>query len=314
LVQVHAVSISEFLRFPDDPEDFPSTVAELWESGRSGPDLCFVAERGGQRVGRIGFFSEPTLPQGVAAELGDLPAREAWAFGLSLPWQRDWRDTGVGLLAGALEGVCALLPDEPQLRINADVHSHPELRREVVEAAGFDLLQEKEGVLWTGDAPRIQVPDRLRFRTMPDVGSEFLAELVSRVGDGTLDRNDRYYFTRMAPRDWGRVYVSFFESSELTLVGFRDEEAVGFAAVSSFDGADTATIVFIGIVPEHRGNGYVDDLLLAATDAATRAGYRRILSDVDVENRPMLAAMERCGHPAAATPWHIWHYRADRTG
>lgn len=182
----------------------------------------------------------------------------------------------------------------------------------MAEAAGFGLFQEKKGVLWEGGSRPLEAPERLSFRTMADVGSDFVVELVAEVGTGTLDRNDHYYFSRMTPKDWARVYVSFFEPPETTLVGFREEEAVGFAAVSPFDEPDTATISFIGVLPAFRGNRYIDDLLLAATAAAARAGFRRILSDVDVENQPMLAAMERCGHRGRATPWHVWHYRAGR--
>ena len=82
-------------------------------------------------------------------------------------------------------------------------------------------------------------------------------------------------------------------------------------AISPFDEPGTATIAYIGVLPEHRGNGYVDDLLAAGTAAAQRAGFTRILSDVDTENHPMLAAMERAGHHASATPWHVWSHRGE---
>ncbi len=312
-MHVHAVSsIDDFIGFPGEPESFAARVSDLWSSGSSGPELCFVAVEGGERLGRIGFFTEPTLPEHVAVERGDLPAREAFAYGFELPWEGDFRSVGARLFESALEACGPLLPDDPQLRINAQAHSNFEQRREAVESVGCAIFQEKEGVLWMSDGRPIEVPQRLRFRSLADVGPELVVETVARVAAGTLDRNDRYYSVRMAPRDWARVYVSFFDPPELTLVGFVENEPVGFVATSSFDEEATATISFIGVAAEHRGNGYVDDLLLAATDAAARAGFRRILSDVDVENQPMLAAMERCGHRAADTPWHVWHYRVGR--
>ena len=33
------------------------------------------------------------------------------------------------------------------------------------------------------------------------------------------------------------------------------------------------------------------------------------VSDVDVLNRLMAAAMERARHSPGARPWHVWHYR-----
>jgi hypothetical protein len=65
----------------------------------------------------------------------------------------------------------------------------------------------------------------------------------------------------------------------------------------------------IGVVPERRGRGYVNDLLAACNDAALRRGFDRVLSDVDVLNGPMQVALERAGHHSAATPWHVHHYR-----
>ena len=312
-MHIHTVSsLDEFVGFPGEPEGFPASVADLWSSGRSGPDFCFVARAGGERLGRIGFRVEHTLPEHVGAELDSLPEQEVFAYGLELPWQGDWRGTGDPLLETALGWAKQELPDDPQLRINAETHSHVERRRAMVEEAGFLLFQEKEGVLWSDSGRPVRVPARLRYFTMAEIGSEPVVELVSSVAAETLDRNDRHYSSHMSSEDWARVYVSLFERPELTVLGFVEDEPVGFAAVSPFDEGATATITFIGVAPEHRGNGFVDDLLLEATARAAGAGFRRILSDVDVENLPMLAAMERCGHRAKDTPWHVWHYRAKR--
>src|SRR5918996_5885201 len=60
------------------------------------------------------------------------------------------------------------------------------------------------------------------------------------------------------------------------------------------------TVFYVGVVPEMRGRGYVDDLL--ATGTATlleaRAGdveARTLRADTDVANTPMAAAFERAG-------------------
>ena len=98
-----------------------------------------------------------------------------------------------------------------------------------------------------------------------------------------------------------------------------DGTPVGFVAMADFsfdnptpwDVTPCATVTFIGVVPEQRGNGYVDDLLLAGTAAAQRRGYKAVLSDVDVLNRPMGKAMEGCGHRSDKRPWHVWFFRAE---
>ena len=80
-------------------------------------------------------------------------------------------------------------------------------------------------------------------------------------------------------------------------------------AVGPFDDEGTGTIVHVGVLPEARGHGYITDLLAAANRAARERGYARMLSDVDTENAPMLAAMERAGHRRDRRDWHVWHDR-----
>lgn len=76
-----------------------------------------------------------------------------------------------------------------------------------------------------------------------------------------------------------------------------------------WDRLPSATIPMMGVLPEHRGRGYVDDLLAAGTAAAQRKGYVSMLDPVDTLNSPMDAAMVRGGHRRGVRPWHVWHPR-----
>jgi hypothetical protein len=60
------------------------------------------------------------------------------------------------------------------------------------------------------------------------------------------------------------------------------------------------TLFYVGVVPEMRGRGYVDDLLAAGTatllDARAQGGAEKPLrADTDVSNAPMAAAFGRTG-------------------
>ena len=60
------------------------------------------------------------------------------------------------------------------------------------------------------------------------------------------------------------------------------------------------TVFYVGVVPEMRGRGYVDDLLAAGTavllGARAHGGNEKPLRvDTDVANAPMNAAFERAG-------------------
>jgi GNAT superfamily N-acetyltransferase len=305
-----ARSVEDFVGMPGDPDGYAATVVDMWESGESCPEWSFILEDAGDRVGRIAYRTEETCRPEF---LGDLPSHELFVYGWWLPWEHD--PTSVALIAGSLEELPDDLPSLVQLRLNAAFHSHVGVRREVAETSGFALFQEKEGVLWEDGGAAVQVPDRLRFQPVSEVGREAYRAVLGSVGRDTLDRNDQYYYRLAGEENWSNVFMSFLgpaDEDTWLLGSLPDGTPVGFVGVSSFDAPDVATIAFIGVAPEHRGRRYIDDFLLAGTAAAQRKGFRSILSDVDTVNTPMLDAMERNGHRADRHPWHTWHYRMPR--
>ncbi|WP_345446599.1 GNAT family N-acetyltransferase [Rothia endophytica] len=53
---------------------------------------------------------------------------------------------------------------------------------------------------------------------------------------------------------------------------------------------------YLAVLPEHRGHGYVDDLLGFITAFHASAGAPRITATTDAVNTPMAAAFERAGY------------------
>jgi RimJ/RimL family protein N-acetyltransferase len=271
--------------------------------------VTLLAERDGHSVGRLAYVSSPA----ATALPGVL---EALILGLWLPWDAtDAVDIGRRLIVETL----GTLPDgvlavdgwaNPEYMPGADV------RRAVFDAAGMPLFQEKEGFLWQAGQPD-HTPERaprLHFQSAQELGEEPFARVMARAVVGTLDRQDIYYRELVGPDAWGREMLGYLsdDASSWLLALESDGTEVGYVLIGSFDEPGRATIAHIGVVPEARGRGYVDDLLQAGNAAARRRGFDRILSDVDVDNPPMLAAMERNGHSPTATTWHVWHHRLER--
>jgi ribosomal protein S18 acetylase RimI-like enzyme len=280
----------------------------MWEERESRAEWCFVLEDEGKVVGRVGFYVSATCPPEF---LGDLPPDELFLFGLWLPWEDDPIGAGLTLIPEALRRIAGDVPDRLQVRTNVEVQDEYADRVALFEALGMELFQEKQGFTWVGDGSPVEVPDRLTFATVDEVGRDHYRDVLAGVGEATLDRNDFYYRSHMDPLDWGSVYMTFLDDSvaPMWLAGrLPGGESVGFVAVSQFDEPETATIAFIGVLPQHRGNGYIDDLLAAGTAVAQQHGFTSILSDVDTLNTPMMAAMERARHHAVTRPWHIWHH------
>jgi RimJ/RimL family protein N-acetyltransferase len=163
--------------------------------------------------------------------------------------------------------------------------------------AGARLLVERLDLLWTRGGPVPPPSDRLEFRPVHD-GT--LIDLVARCGDGSLDAHTGHRRDRT-----GRAATARFEVEEMRdFPGPREwwraaytpeGEAVGFV-LPTIAGGDPA-VGYLGVVPEHRGHGYVHDLLGECTRFLT-AGQdaERIVANTDVGNVPMAAAFARAGY------------------
>ena len=279
-------------------------LAEMWRSGEGRPEWCLLAEVGKLMVGRLAMAALP-----VGCGLDTLEHR------LVVPWLADGTEDAEQVVRGLLEASVAALPPGAQ---TLDARLHAELRpdlaiwRGALESSGFTVFQEKQGFLWTDDQDPPSPTPRLRFRTLAEVGGDAYAAAMARGIAGTLDRNDRHYVGLCGPDGWGREMLGYLGPGDDTSWLLADDPGgslVGYVALSAFDEPDTATVIHIGVLPECRGRGYIDELLTAAARAARARGLRHIFSDVDTENGPMLAAMRRAGHDPDARGWHIWHYR-----
>lgn len=309
-LEVRPISPAEaaaFVAVGDPAEVSVEGLTELWQSGRSRPQWCFMALQDGRAVGRL-----------VARSLSpanEVAPDELYLTALVVPWAGHWLEVGLPLVAGVRGAVEGLGPPV-DVRFNVAYHDHIGQRRQLFEAAGFVLFQEKIGFAWRYEGPA-SVPSpgsRLRFSSLEEVGPERFAAALASGPEGTLDRNDRYYYRLTGPEGWAREMMGSLGDGDpgLWKLGYDEHsELVGYIMVSLFDEA-TATIGHIGVVPARRGRGYIDELLAETVRTAAAAGYRSMLSDVDVLNAPMIDAFERAGHSTTIRPWRVWHYRHER--
>ena len=278
------------------------------------PSHFFVAIENGQAVARAALFAHESCPADLR---GNLPEREYRMFDVHAP------DDGRGpeFVREVLGRLSAEVAPYVDTLLNAEFHERVPETRAVFDAAGLGLFQEKYGYHWDDPGEAVVVPDRLRFVDIDEIGDDEYLGIIGRTGAGTLDRNDAWYREQTGSENWGKVFAAYLavEDRKMWLVGLTPGgEPVGFIAVSDFgvdepnqwDRLPAATIAMMGVLPEHRGNGYVDDLLLAGTAAAQRHGFVSMVDTVDVVNTPMDEAMVRTGHRRDVRPWHVWHHRA----
>ncbi|MGW7417394.1 GNAT family N-acetyltransferase [Streptomyces sp. NPDC054863] len=201
----------------------------------------------------------------------------------------------------------AAVPPAYHIFLPGDWHERPDVvaalewRQEAARRAGLSESLERLRYEWTPAAglPEPSSQGRLRFLAEPD--DEVFVDLFRRVVEGTLDATSRQEAERVGAEQQARADVELYRDH---MLGDRSwwrvartpaGEAVGFGLPSRNHSGPV--VGYLGVLPEHRGRGYVDDILaeitrilVAETDPA------HIRSDTDLTNAPTAAAMERAGY------------------
>jgi ribosomal protein S18 acetylase RimI-like enzyme len=134
---------------------------------------------------------------------------------------------------------------------------------------------------------------------LDEVGEEEFVGAIERVSEGTLDREIQDERDEFGPAEAARQFFELERKLEYDPAWCRlaygpDGGLVGL--VMPARNPTSAVINFIGVVPEHRGRRYVDDLLAEGTAALHAAGAEYVRADTDTRNLPMTAAVGRAGY------------------
>ena len=226
---------------------------------------------------------------------------------LEIGTRPDRVETGVALVRTAYAAMTGGGTGEggrPEYRqfLPVDWHEHAGMRaavtdrRTVARLAGLRFLVERVELRWPAESgaalpPR---PGRLTFRPVGD-DAEVLA-VVRGTLDGTLDAHARRDVARDGVDTAARAIVE-------ELPGPRSLVRLAYDPAGSCVGITVpglrpwgADISYVGVLPEHRGNGYADELLLEASHLLVEGGATEVVAATDVGNAPMAAAFARCGY------------------
>ena len=260
-------------------------------AGRRRPEWLWLALRGDRVVARAGWWSRAGDQHPLLMDIFDIDGDI---------------DYGVRLLKTALAVVVPAGTTPPQyLRfLPADWREHQHTRQAVddrmgvLQRAGAKLFVERLRLEWRPGTPVAELSGRLAFRPVRNPGE--LIELMTLVLDGTLDAHSRDDLTRMTRRQAARErYHDEFESYASPHEWWRiatlpDGEPVGFV-IPAHNGYHPV-IAYLGVVPAHRGHGYIHDVLAVGTSLLAAQNVPRIRAATDVGNTPMAAAFARAGY------------------
>ena len=266
------------------------------DQGRRRPEWMWLALRGDRLVARLAWWARP----GSAPLLLDVFDLDDAAPGPGRV------ETGARLLRTALASVLpagARPPDytrfvAPGWRDDPLARRGIEDRMAALELTGARLFVERLRLEWR---PATSIPEptgRLRFR--PAGSRAELVGLMTGVLADTLDAHSRRDLAAMAApqvaaEQYDGEFMSYRSPRKWWRIALRPNgDPVGFVipARNSYH----PIIAYIGVLPAHRGHGYIDDLLAEGTRILAAHDVPRIRAATDVGNVPMARAFQRAGY------------------
>ncbi|TXS19550.1 N-acetyltransferase [Streptomyces sp. adm13(2018)] len=274
-------------------------VADDLATGRRVPGWMWVALDGDRLLGRLSWWTNAAGGAPQVLDFLDLAPELSEA---------ERAEVGLRLLETASAAVVPAGTQPPEFGrfMPADWRERPETRSllesvfGVLVAAGARPLVERLRLEWRPGTPVPEPKGRLKFRPVRD--REDLVALMTPVMEGTLDAHgqadlasglsareaaEQHYDEELAryasPREWWRV-------AQLPETG----EPVGFVVPARNNYHHT--IAYVGVLPAHRGHGYIDDVLAEGTRVLAAVDVPRIRAATDLGNVPMAAAFARAGY------------------
>jgi ribosomal protein S18 acetylase RimI-like enzyme len=279
---------------PEHQEEVDHYLQRMFAAGSMRPEWCFIAEKRDRVVGRIAFWTLPGMEAPFALVLLDVDRGG------------DYAEVGTRLLEHALEEARALGSEEIEHVIDAppirpQFQHHAQKRIELLESVGFYLRREAGRYERRDTKPPAAESGRLSYLIMEEVGEEKFIEAMERVSEGTLDQEIRAEREKLGRKRAAREFFDDASSVQHDASWWRlayapNGELAGLVMPAEPPGF--LTIFYIGVVPEMRGRGYVNDLLAAGTATLLEAraeNDKPLIADTDVSNAPMAAAFERAG-------------------
>jgi len=289
--------LDALVAFPDDPGllGLPRVqVRADLEAGRLRPEWSWLLERDGRVLGRALWWGRGDSPSALET-LDVLPEVDVDDPGSAAG---ELLRAGHARLAGSgrRQLPTYTLRLRPGWRDDAEATRAVTWRREAAAGAGLTRSLERLQYAWTPEAGVPEASTRVRFRPGPD---EEFVDLFRHAARGSLDDETRRALRTVDGLTQAREDFAFYESCPGERDWWRvatdgDGGPVGFVVPSATP--YHRNVGYLGVLPSHRGQGLVDDLLGEVTRIHAQAGAQTITATTDLTNLPMAAAFDRAGY------------------
>jgi GNAT superfamily N-acetyltransferase len=167
----------------------------------------------------------------------------------------------------------------------------------IIRDTGGHLLAERFRFQWEPGTPIPAPTGRLVFRPVHD--DRELLNLMVAVMEGTLDAHSRQDLARMSARDAATLHFQEELACYTTprawwqVATLPGGEPVGF--VIPAHNHYGPIMAYLGVLPAHRGNGYINEILGEGTRILAAHAPPRIRASTDLDNAPMAEAFTQAG-------------------
>ncbi len=286
---------TELDRFLVLPYTLNHELADDLRQGRRRTEWMWIALVDDSVVARVAWWGNPGDNKPALLDILDIadPADPAHRQAA-----RDLLETATRQVIGSgaePPGYIRYVP--PEWRDNEVSRSEVEALIDIAEQTGARVFVERLRYEWRRHTPIAPPSGRLDFRQPHD--DEEILDLMTAVVPGSLDAHTVLDLKTMTPREAAHNHFSGELAQQIST---RDHWRVATDHTGATVGLVTPghnhyhpVIGYIAVLPEHRGNGYIHDILAAGTRILVDQGVDHIRAATDLTNLPMAAAFEGGG-------------------
>lgn len=267
---------------------------ETWlAQGRTELRLCFIAEESNQFLARIIYGISDDNPDELIL----------WQLKSCLNVQNHMSINEI-LLKESLE----TLKHQGFTNVEYHLHSHV-----VEDVDGYEAmflhqnftLSQKKLTFETLKSRETEPNPTLTFKTLEQVGEDLFIEAIEHVTKDTLDQDDLEQIALVGSKHAATSLFNLLKEiddnpSWWQLCFSADNRLVGLVVPQRFSETRGA-INYIGVTPEHRGQGYSSNLIEHATQRLFNEGVQQVVADFDVHNTPLKNAFLTQGYSMKGT-------------
>ena len=188
---------------------------------------------------------------------------------------------------------------------------------DLVTKLGFECRQERIEFERPSDSPSLETTGRLNYHTRAEVGESAFLESLALIFQESLDAELQKNCAELGPQQFALQYLSKCPKEDERNTWFSElsydakNDLVGVIMPLSRKrknprkGRSVGCIYTIGVIPQKRGQGYINDLLGRGTRILEREGATGIAATAAATNFPMANAFERANYKQKEQWWNF---------